>query len=136
MKLNDHGFLSRDITIKDLIEVKSDEHHLFPQAFLKEHGLTRGQYNQIANLAITQSEINIAIGKKAPAVYFKEVIQQCQTGTKKYGNLETLTELAANREQNCIPDGMEASTITDYGDFLAKRRQLMAKKMKTYFEGL
>ena len=63
VKLNDLGFLSRDISVRELVEVKSDVHHLFPRAYLKKYGLTRGQYNQIANYVVAQSEINIAIGK-------------------------------------------------------------------------
>jgi hypothetical protein len=48
----------------------SDVHHIFPRNHLKKQGLGRGRYNQIANFAISQSEINIAIGDKAPNVYF------------------------------------------------------------------
>ena len=66
IKLNDKGFLSRDISVRELIEVKSDVHHIFPRDYLKKQGMTRGQYNQIANYAVAQSEINIAIGKKEP----------------------------------------------------------------------
>ena len=64
VKLNDKGFLSRDITVRDLILNKCDVHHLFPCNHLKGKGLNRGRYNQIANYAIAQSEINIAIGDK------------------------------------------------------------------------
>lgn len=66
VKMNDKGFLSKDHTVRDLILVKSDVHHIFPKALLKKNGFTRGQYNQIANYVITQSEINIAIGDKEP----------------------------------------------------------------------
>src|SRR5690348_14171906 len=74
VKMNDKGFLSRDITVQDLILNRSDVHHLFPRNYLKGKGLSRGRYNQIANYALTQSEINIAIGHKAPAVYFTELL--------------------------------------------------------------
>ncbi|GAH74547.1 unnamed protein product, partial [marine sediment metagenome] len=46
---NDKGFLSRDITVQDLLAFKGDVHHLFPRNYLKKHGLTRNKYNQIAN---------------------------------------------------------------------------------------
>jgi hypothetical protein len=68
VKMNDLGFLSRDITVRELIEVKSDVHHVFPRDYLKKNGLARGQYNQIANYVVAQSEINIAIGNKKPLV--------------------------------------------------------------------
>jgi hypothetical protein len=59
---NDKGFLSREITVKDLITHRGDIHHVFPRGYLKKHGMTRGRYNQIANYVYMQSEINIRIG--------------------------------------------------------------------------
>src|SRR5262249_14702310 len=38
VKANDLGFLSRDITVRELVEVKSDIHHLFPRDLLKKQG--------------------------------------------------------------------------------------------------
>ena len=84
IKLNDKGFLSRDITVQDLILNRCDVHHLFPRNLLKKQGLSRSRYNQIANYALAQSEINITIGDKAPSVYFSELLEQCRSGTKRY----------------------------------------------------
>jgi hypothetical protein len=136
VKLGDKGFLSRDITVRELIEVKSDVHHLFPKDYLKKNSLPRGQYNQIANYAVSQSEINIAIGKKEPQVYFAQLYEQCNGGKKRYGNITRKDELTTNLRMHCIPDGVEEMTVVDYPDFLAERRRLMAQKIKTYFEGL
>jgi len=36
VKANDKGFLSRDITVSDLITHKGDIHHLFPKNYLKK----------------------------------------------------------------------------------------------------
>lgn len=135
-KLYDLGFLSRDISVRELIEHKSDVHHIFPRDLLKKAGMARGQYNQIANYAITQSEINIAISNKEPAVYFQQVIDQCNGGQRVYGNITDIDELRENLTMNCIPDGIEYMTIDDYLEFLAIRRRLMAQKIKTYFESL
>jgi hypothetical protein len=49
VKLNDKGFLSRDITVLDLVLNRTDVHHVFPRKYLKAQGLARGKYNQIAN---------------------------------------------------------------------------------------
>lgn len=136
IKANDRGFLSRDISVRELIEVKSDVHHLFPRDYLKRQGLTRGQYNQVANYAVTQSEINIAIGNKEPKVYFTQLVEQCQGGAKKYGNIDHLTELQENLHMHCIPAGVEQMTVVDYPAFLVERRKLMAAKIRAYFEGL
>jgi len=80
VKLNDLGFLSHDFTVKDLIEVKSDIHHFWPRDFLKKNGLSRSQYNQIANYVLAQSEINIAIGNKEPGAYMGQMLEQCHGG--------------------------------------------------------
>ncbi len=133
VKANDRGFLSKDIMIRDLIDVKSDVHHLFPRNYLREHKLNRGQYNQIANYVVTQSEINIAIGSKEPKIYFNQLLEQCQGGLKRYGNIIDLDELKVNYSANCIPDGMEEMTVDDYTSFLSRRRVLMAQKMRKYF---
>jgi hypothetical protein len=136
IKLNDKGFLSRDITVRELIEVKSDVHHVFPRDYLKKQGMTRGQYNQIANYVVAQSEINIAIGKKEPSVYIAQVVDQCNGGKKRYGNITDLDELRDNFRMNCIPKGVEKMGFEDYPLFLDTRRKLMAQKIKKYFEGL
>jgi hypothetical protein len=136
VKANDLGFLSKDISIRELIEVKSDVHHLFPRNYLKEHKLNRGQYNQIANYVVAQSEINIAIGNKEPKIYFNQLLEQCHGGQKRYGNITDLDELKNNFKANCIPDGMEEMTVDDYSSFLSMRRMLMAQKIRKYFEGL
>lgn len=136
VKAGDKGFLSRDITVRDLIENKSDVHHLFPRAYLKSKGLSRTHYNQIANFAITQTEINIAIGKKEPAVYMAQMLEQCSGGKQCYGNIVGNGDLQANLAQHCIPKGFSEMTADDYGDFLAERRRLMALKIRDYFHSL
>src|ERR1035437_2768209 len=136
VKLGDKGFLSRDITIRDLILNKCDVHHLFPRNHLKGQGLERGRYNQIANYALAQQEINIAIGDKAPAVYFHELAAQCDGGKKKYGGITKLDEMKQNLAMNCVPEAMLNGGALDYDAFLEQRRKLMAAKMQTYFKAL
>ena len=136
VKLGDKGFLSRDITVRDLILNKCDVHHLYPRNHLKGQGLNRGRYNQIANYALAQSEINIAISDKAPAVYFKELAEQCQSGKKKYVGITDLDELKINLAETCIPEAMLSASVPDYDSFLEQRRKLMAAKIKVYFQTL
>jgi hypothetical protein len=136
VKMNDLGFLSKDITVRELIEIKCDVHHIFPRDYLKRSGLNRGQYNQIANYAIAQTEINIPIGSREPKVYFAELIQQCRGGPKRYGNITDMEKLNENLRSHCIPDGLENMTVDDYPRFLSERRKLMAQKIKTYFNSL
>lgn len=136
IKMNDKGFLSQDISVRELIEVKSDVHHIFPKDYLKKYGLARGQYNQIANYVVAQSEINISIGNKEPKIYFGDLQKQCDGGKKKYGNIKDVDVLRKNLRMNCIPDGIEEMTADDYPAFLAERRKLMANKIRKYFESL
>jgi hypothetical protein len=136
VKLGDKGFLSREISVLDLVLNRCDVHHVYPKDHLKKDGLSRGKYNQIANFVLAQSEINIAIGCKAPNVYFQEIADQCAGGKKKYGGISDPDEMAANFAMNCIPEGMLRGDIPSYEMFLQQRRQLMAHKIKTWFEKL
>ncbi len=136
VKLGDKGFLSRDITVTDLLLNRADVHHVYPRQYLKNLQLSRGIYNQIANYVITQSEINIAIGAKSPSVYFAELAEQCNGGEKKYGGITKKSELIANLHLNCIPVSMLDGEIKDFSDFLVERRKLMALKIKFWFETL
>jgi hypothetical protein len=135
-KLGDKGFLSRDISVTDLLLNRADVHHVYPRQYLKDKNLTKGTYNQIANYVVAQSEINIAIGAKSPASYFNELAEQCHGGLKKYGGIMDKAEMLANLGMNCIPAGMLDGEIKDFEEFLAERRRLMALKIKAWFEVL
>lgn len=132
----DRGFLSRDITVRDLLLNRGDVHHIYPRNYLKKLGLSRGRYNQIANFALLQSEINIAVGDKQPLMYFNELAEQCAGGSAKYGGITDHAEMVANFRMNCVPVEMLEGQIPSYDDFLEQRRQLMAQKMRKWFEAL
>ena len=133
VKVNNKGFLSRDITVKDLISHRGDIHHIFPLGYLKKHGMTRGQYNQIANYVYMQSETNIQIGDKAPSIYFNEVREQTEGRELKYGGIDDFRTLQKNLRQNCIPETVFSMEIDSYEEFLMQRRRLMAQKIKKYY---
>ena len=104
--------------------------------YFQKQGLSRGRYNQIANFVIAQSEINIAIGDKAPERYFGELAEQCNGGGKRYGGITDMSELTTNLSINCIPPSVLNDAVPDYEDFLGERRRLMALKIKQWFEML
>ncbi|MFC1786844.1 DUF262 domain-containing protein [Halobacteriota archaeon] len=133
VKSNDKGFLSKDITVKDLISHRGDIHHVFPRDYLKKSGLKRWQYNQIANYVYMQSEINVQIGNKAPKMYFDALIEQCHGGELKYGGIDTSQSFKENLTMNCIPDTIVSMDIDNYDAFLTQRRLLMAKKIRDYY---
>ena len=136
IKASDKGFLSRDITVTDLLLNRADVHHVYPKAFLKDKGLSKGTYNQIANYVVAQSEINIAIGAKAPDIYFSEVSAQVRGGVQKYGGIVDKETAEQNFSMNCIPIEMLNGQIMEYEQFLDARRRLMSLKIKSWYESL
>ncbi|HOE10510.1 MAG TPA: DUF262 domain-containing protein [bacterium] len=136
VKLGDKGFLSRDITVCDLLMNHGDVHHVYPKKYLKTQGISRGSYNQIANFVLAQSEINIAIGDKSPHQYFSELAEQCNGGKKKYGGITDKAEMRANLRIHCLPESLLDGVIPPYEDFLEMRRKLMAEKIRTWFDTL
>lgn len=136
VKGNDKGFLSRDLTVRDLLEGQWHIHHVFPRSYLQKHGFPRGRYNQIANYVVMQSEINIAIGDRAPATYFSGLWEQCQNGTTRYGGITDADQLRDNLAAHCIPQGMETVSVEGYDAFLQERRNLMAAKIRDYYRAL
>lgn len=137
IKLNNRAFLSKDIDVRTLIEGRGDVHHIFPKDYLQKNGKdNRSIYNQIANFAMLQTEVNIQIGKKAPNDYMKSIIDQCNGQENKYGAINNLDDLYKNMEENCIPRSFVDMTIDNYEEFLKERRKLMAQKLKQYYESL
>ena len=135
---NRKGFLSTAITVQDMISQKGDVHHIFPREYLKSKGMSRSEYNQVANYVYTQTEINIKIGKKAPADYLGYVQDvQCQGGATKYGGIINSNELHANLCNDCcLPDDLSTMDVSRYQEFLAKRRVLIAQRLKEYYFSL
>lgn len=135
-RLGDRGFLSSGITVRDLLINRGDKHHVFPRKHLQRGGASRSSYNQIANFVMAQSEINIAIGDKAPKAYFGELREQVNGGPKRYGGITDLAELRANLVMNCLPTGLLDGEPLDYDAFLVERRRLMAEKIRQWVEVL
>lgn len=136
VKLGDRGLLSKEITVRDLIDHQGDIHHIFPKDYLKKNGMKRGEYNQIANFAYTQSEINIRIGNKSPKEYFSDIFKQCADQCPRVGAICDESQLRDNLSTNCIPDNTLQMDHTDYKTFLAERRNLMSLKIKYYYSTL
>jgi hypothetical protein len=113
-----------------------DIHHIFPKNFLKQQGLLRGKYNQVANLVYVQQEVNIKIGHTAPVTYMADVFAQCEKGEARYGAIALPEELKANLAANCLPDNLDDYLPERFDAFLAARRRLMAQKIKGYYWGL
>jgi len=137
VKNNEKAFLSKETEVRHLIEGRGDVHHIFPRKYLQRNGYAnKNQYNQIANYAIIQQEINIAIGDRSPEKYMESLIEQCRTKTLKYGEIIEQDELIKNLRANSVPISIFHMDATQYEDFLAERRKLMANKIKSYYQSL
>lgn len=136
VNLGDKGFLSKDITVRDMLIHHGDIHHVFPKNYLKKQGYPRGKYNQVANYVYVQQEVNIKVGDKAPAQYIKDVFEQCDSKIAKYGVITDLAEFQQNLALNCLPLDIDTYHFDEYENFLQARRQKMAEKIKHYYFAL
>ena len=134
---NEKAFLSKDHGVQQILEQKGDLHHIFPKKYLQNNGLSRNSYNQSANFAWTQQEINIKLGKTPPNEYMKKIEKQCKGSRSVYGSgINILSELKQNLKENCIPESIFNGTVKNYEIFLEERRKLMAEKIRDYYENL
>jgi hypothetical protein len=137
VKANDKGFLSSDITVRDLISLRGDIHHLFPKNYLVKNGFNnRNQYNQIANYVYMEQSINIKVGDKAPKDYFDLIKAEIAEQAQKTSGLKSEQELLVNLAAHCVPAEIMDMQIGCYQDFLELRRKLMAEKIKNYYFSL
>lgn len=136
VKTQSLAFLSSDIGVTELIEEHGDVHHLFPKQYLIKHGLKQKEYNQVANFALTQTEINIHIRDRSPKDYMAEVLRQIKNQSTSLGGITNRQLLNANLKANAIPTGFDSMEISDYQNFLSQRRKLMAKMIKDYYTSL
>ena len=133
--MNDISLLSNNIKVSELIE-GGDVHHIFPKDYLRDHGHEKSSYNQEGNYAFLDTQVNKSIGKKAPNDYFNEAKKQCDTGVITIGSITDYDQLIQNLETNCVPLDVFEMDHTRYPEFLEKRRVMMAKKIRKYYESL
>jgi len=136
VNLSDRGFLSKDITVRDMITHHGDIHHIFPKSFLKKNGMPKSKYNQVANYVYVQQEVNIKIGDKAPIDYFQDVLAQCETDNLKYGAIREASDFNQNLLENCLPATIGDYELANFEGFLETRRVSMAVKIQKYYFAL
>ena len=125
--------LSRVYGAKDLckgIELKKfllgggnrlELHHIFPKAQLYKCGIfERGEINVVANFAFLTKDCNLQISATLPQVYFPQYEE------KHPGVLES----------HWIPMDEQLWKIENYRDFLAARRELLAKAANDFLDQL
>lgn len=130
------AFLSKSMTITNLIEQRGDVHHIFPKKYLAENGYSQRMYNQVANYVYMEQNTNIRVGKLPPEAYMTKVKDQIHNGTLDISSIDSEEMLEKNLGENDIPACIASSDHTAYKDFLKTRREGMAKKIKQYYQGL
>ena len=133
---NDMSLLSNNISVRYLIEIAGDVHHIFPKEYLKSNGFSKNMYNQNGNYAYLDTQVNKSIGKKAPCEYFADALKQCETKEIVCGSITDLDQLKQNLAANCIPFTVCTMDHTNFEEFLAARRSMMAEKIKNYYYSL
>ena len=102
----------------------------------KKNGLAKSDYNQVANYAYMQSEINIRIGIKSPKEYLAGVKEQCSGDELRYGRIDSMDALLVNFRMNAIPESVFEMELANYENFLSQRRRLMATTMRDFYFSL
>lgn len=137
INMNKNSLFMHGTMISDLLEISGDVHHIFPKAYLKSNGVTiKSRYNQVSNYTYLDTQVNKAISDDAPAVYFKTVMKQFNTGVTEIGNIMNLDALNINIAENALPPEIVNMTVSDYDGFLSKRRHLMARMIEEYYKHL
>lgn len=130
-------FLRNGKSVSQILTEDYDMHHIFPKNYLAKNGLNdKTRYNQIANMICMDTHDNETISDSPPCDYMAIVLDQCSGGKLQLGDITDRAALDANLEQNCIPKGFEGMGFSNYGDFLEKRRVLMASKIRDYYYSL
>ena len=133
----DNTLFTNGFKVADVIANVGDIHHIFPKAYLRKTiDAPQRLYNQVANYTYLEKRINIAIGDKRPGEYFSQARDAINSGAGYFGDIADEGALLSNLEANCIPEGIFEMNASDYEDFLAQRRVLMARKIRNYYENL
>jgi hypothetical protein len=133
---NATAFLAKDMKISSLIEQRGDVHHLFPKQYLIKNKYNPVQYNQVANFVYTEQATNIKVGSMAPHEYMDKMKDQMAKGVMDISTIKSAAGIDENLKANDIPAMLHTADHTQYEEFLKERRQLMAQKIKQYYEQL
>ena len=135
IRANDKGFLSRDITVRDLFAgQKRHPPYISARIIYQRSGSCReGNSINLPTLVVMQREINIAIGDTAPHdVFFTVAIRVSRWCVSPYGGIGNSEELQKNLEAHCIPEDV----FDSYDEFLEERRKLIVAKIRDYYFSL
>ncbi len=85
-------------------------HHFFPQAYLKNIGISPAKASSLANIVYLSSVSNKAISDRVPADYLHELLEKSEADTREW--------LATNLVED---DALQAALANNYDAFLEAR---------------
>lgn len=134
---NARGFLSKGVTVAAMHQQAGDIHHIVPKDYLQKTGFPdRGDYNQVANFALTETSINISISNKPPAEYMADIETQIYSGMLTLGEITAREDLLQNLAENAVATNLIEVTAGNYREYLDQRRKLMAFVIRSYYQKL
>ena len=68
----DTAWLAKDTSTETVMLEEGNIHHIFPQAYLRKNGFSKGDINQIANYVWVTQPKNLEISDKAPKDYLSD----------------------------------------------------------------
>ncbi len=95
-------------------------HHIFPKAFLYQHGYKIAEVNALANYCFLTQATNLTISDQSPEIYFEVVAQ------KHPGALES----------QWIPMDRKLWKVEHYREFLRARQELLAQAANQFLDEL
>lgn len=95
-------------------------HHIFPKGLLYKHGYPRSEVNAIGNFTFLTQETNLLVSDRDPIQYLDEFT------AKTPGAVES----------HWIPMDRNLWKIENYPDFLAARRELLAKAANDFLDSM
>ena len=110
------------ITASMMLQQKIEDHHVFPQAFLKASrpDIVPAQRDCILNRTLIDKETNARIGKKAPETYLSDMKDSIGSDY-----LETLLS------SHLLPKSLIAYTEADYETYSEERLALILTELET-----
>ena len=130
-KLNYHGFLTPQLKVGDM--TTPNIHHIFPKSYLIAHNKDKDEYNKIANFVYLRDDINKKLDDDAPRVYFEKIMKFDGVFNNEISDRDTLVQ---NLKENAVPLEVIQYDVSNYADFLEKRRIEMTKLIKDYYYSL
>lgn len=97
---------------------ESEKHHIFPKAFLRDHGPTGADIHSLPNFCFLPSELNKRINDSKPSEYFPALRKE----NPKF-EVAAATHLLPKSTSECI-------TNDDYLEFLEVRGQLILDEVR------